>query len=478
MIYILFILGHLFITACIYFGVAFTQWVIRQFPKQLPTAASGKKFLLGLLNVIMWVPVKLFGGVPSLIASRYLFAWRKRVAINLITVIAFIGISFASATLIITLSVFNGFQDLIEGLYTSWDADVRIVPARGKAFEDTPELRKLITGTEGVKDMAATIENKAMLTYYDKHYMVTLKGVGSDILRIRRLDTLVYQGDYSFAPEGEYSTGVLGSSVGYFLNTRLNDKVHPIKIWAAPETPGAALETDLEKAVRTEYLFPTGYFEVQMEYDMKYVLVSIDLMKKLYGFGNRITAYEIRVDNFGEAMQVQQRLQESLDKQAKDVYKVETWYDQHKTLFDVMKNEKLVAYMILTLMLIIAAVNIVGSLSMIVLEKTSDIAVMQSMGATRGMIRRIFAIEGVLVGLIGGFSGMVSASLFTWGQMRFGLIKINGGETFSRFEFFPIKPDVKDYLLIFGTVMVISILASLYPSLKAANNNIVQALRK
>ena len=444
-------------------------------------AIAGSYFLAtpGILRMLR--PV--LGRVPMMIAGRYLFTWKKRVAINIITIISVVGISCATAALIIILSVFNVFQDLIEGLYTSWDADVRVVAARGKAFEDLPELRSAILGQEGVEALAPSCENKAMLTYYDKHYMVTLKGVDSSMLAVRRLDTLVYQGEYDFGPSEGYSTVILGSSVGYFLNSRLNDRVHPIKVWAAPEIPGSALMTDPAQAVRTQSVFPSGYFEAQMEYDLRYVLVSLALMDSLYGFGNRITAYDLRLRNFDDATQVKEALQARLDALPLEQthgqrYRVETWYEQHKTLFDVMKNEKLVAYLILTLMLLIAAVNIVGSLSMIVLEKTSDIAVLQSMGATKGMVRRTFAIEGMMVGLIGGISGMATAGVFTLAQKHIGIIKINGGDSFGKYEYFPIQPLATDYLLIFGTVLLISILASLYPSWKAAQGNLVSALRR
>jgi lipoprotein-releasing system permease protein len=425
---------------------------------------------------------KVSSSVPLMIADRYLFTWKNRLSINAISFISVIGISFATTALILILSVFNGFQSLIEGLYTSWDADVRVVAARGKSFEDSPELRALLTANPQVEAIAPCIENKAMLTYYDKHYMVTLKGLDSTMLKVRRLDTLVYEGDFSYDRTEGYATGVLGGSVAYYLNAQLNDRVHPIKIWAARETPGTALEKDLEDAVSTQYLFPSGYFEA-MEYDVKYVLVSLDMMDSLYGFGNQVTSFEIRIKDFGKADQVKAELQTALDQYQSSGgtakgFRVETWYDQHKTLFDVMKNEKLVAYLILTLMLLIAAVNIVGSLSMIVLEKTSDIAVLQSMGATKGMIRRTFALEGMMVGLIGGFSGMASAGLLTLGQLHIGLFRINGGETFGQFEFFPIEPALGDYLAIFLTVLMISVLASFYPSWKSAQGNLVQALRR
>ena len=212
-----------------------------------------------------------------------------------------------------------------------------------------------------------------------------------------------------------------------------------------------------------------------MEYDTRYILADFNLVRELFSMGQKVSSYDLRIQDFDKAEQIKREIERKIGPQ----YKVETWYDMHETLFNVMKNEKLVAYLILTLMLIIAAVNVVGSLSMIIVEKTRDIAILKSMGATPNMIRRIFLLESLLVGGIGGLAGMASAWVIGYLQENFGLVKMGGGESFTAgVEFFPHDMWASDFLIIFLTIFCLSFLAGLYPSRKAAHTGIVASLRK
>ncbi|HHG85317.1 MAG TPA: ABC transporter permease, partial [Bacteroidetes bacterium] len=345
---------------------------------------------------------------------------------------------------------------------------------RGKNLPYSDSLITAISATEGVSYVSPTIQDKAMLTYFDKQYLVEIKGIRpQEYLNISRLDTLIYDGDYQFTREDGFPMTVMGGSVAYFVNARISDRIHPMKLWVTGDVK--ELIRNPEGAMRPPIdIFTSGYFKVQMEYDIRYILVDFALAQKLFDLHAQVTTYDILLDDFDAADEVAATLREKLGPN----FKVETWFMQHETLFKVMKNEKMVAYLILTLILLIAGVNIIGGLSMIVLEKTRDIAILRAMGAQRGAIRKLFVVESLFVGGIGSIAGMMGAFLFSKVHLAVGVIRINGGESFQEIEFFPLEMAWQDYALTFVTVVTLSLLASLYPSIKAANTHIVRSLRK
>lgn len=437
----------------------------------VPLAAIGLSYL-NTRFVLRQLMGLLLGKVPAYIADRYLFSRENRNAINVISFISVLGITYVTYVLIVVLSIFNGFQGYIEGMYTAFDADVRVVPARGKTMPASDSLMAVLRSLPEVIAVSPTIQDKAMLSYFDKQYMVEVKGVRPDYLKVNRLDSLVYEGDYAFEGRDGHPQAVLGGSVAYFINARISDRLHPMKLWAVGDA--GDLMKNPETAVRSKDLFTAGYFKVQMEYDTRYLLADFALAQELFDLKGQVTTYDIALRDFGSAESVAARLRTQLG----PGYKVQTWFDMHATLFQVMRNEKLVAYFILTLMLLIAAVNIIGGLSMIIVEKTRDIAILRSMGAQKKTIRRLFIVEGVLVGGIGGIAGMLSAGVFTWMQSHVGVVCLNGGESFSDIQYFPIAPWWGDYVLTSLTVFGISVLAGILPSAKASNTNIVTSLRK
>lgn len=388
-----------------------------------------------------------------------------------------VGIAVGTAALIIVLSVFNGLTHFIEGLFAALDPDLKVVAARGQVIEYQEDVYQLIQQADGVMAVTRTIEGKIGLEYVDKQAFCVIKGVESNFTEINPLDDInpedslpyVYQGAYTFAPRNGRSQILLGSGVASRLHANYNDDVQPINLLFIPPD-----ETVLgAPTVKIEPVFPSGYFSIQKEYDEKYVIADFDFVKELFGYENQITAYEIKLADIDMAAQVKEELQAKLG----DAYEVQTWFEQHRTLYSVMRNEKYISYLILTLMLALAAVNIVGSLSMIVLEKTRDIAVLKSMGATARTIRRVFLTEGLLVGGFGVLAGMTVAYAFGLLQIRYGLIQLQGGDSF-RVKAFPIAMQFDDFLLIFLTVMGLSILASFYPAYKASQVEVVEGLRR
>lgn len=402
--------------------------------------------------------------LPLFIARRYLFAKKSSNAINLITWVSIIGIGVGTAALIIVLSVFNGLTQFIENMYSSFDPDVRIVAERGQTFQMSDSLLQTVLADEDVEAAVYTLEGRVWYEYSGNQTFGILKGLPADYLNINQLDTTILLGDYTFAPINGVPQAVLGIGLAKFqLNTNLENDIVPISVSYIPQ--GSRMNTTRD--VNTEAFFPSGYFQVQKEYDDRYALTTIEFVQDLFEAENEASTLEIKLDDLDHAGRVKQRLQEQLGEE----YVVQTWYEQHETLYRVMKNEKFVTFLILVLMIAILAINIVGALSMIVLEKTKDIAVLKSMGGTASLVRKVFLGEGLLVGAIGGGIGLSIALIFSFIQLQFGMIELTQG------VLLPLKLMLPDFLIVTAAVLGLSFLASIYPSRSAANISVVSGLR-
>jgi lipoprotein-releasing system permease protein len=411
--------------------------------------------------------------LPFFIARRYLFSKKTSNAINIITLISMVGIMVGTAALIIVLSVFNGLSSLLEGLFAAIDPDVKVVAAEGKYFVEDEDLRARLEALPEVAVLTRSLEDRVVMQYFDKQVVATLKGVDEKFAVANPIDSSAYlwEGSYSFEPHAGVQQGVFGQGVAARLSLNVNDRVHPIAIKVLNDQANSL--ADLGQAIIFESLFPAGLFSVQKEYDDKYVLVDLAFARDLFSVPQGVSAYEIALHDLKDLDQVKAKIEGILGPE----YRVITWYEQHESLYRVMRNEKYIGYLILTLLLAIAAINIVGSLSMIVLEKTRDIAVLKSMGATTRLIRRTFLLEGVLVGGIGVGVGMALAFTFGILQQEFGILRLQGGENF-RISAFPLEMRLEDFVLIFLTVTSLSLLAALYPAFKAAQVGVVEGLRK
>lgn len=377
-----------------------------------------------------------------------------------------LGIGVGTAALILVLSVFNGLTDFIEGLFSAIDPDIKIVAARGQVFDHSQDIYRQLADHPDVVALTRTIEGRVWLEYVDNQTYGTLKGVEDDFLSVNQIDTFVYAGEYNFKPRNGVTQAILGTVVAANLSADMDNEFRPISVSYIPQ------DASMTNPINTDYIFPAGYFSIQKEYDEKYIITDFYFVRDLFELENQISAYELRLNNADNASRVKKELEAIVG----DKFEVLTWYEQHRTLYRVMRNEKYVSYLILVLMLAIAAVNIVGSLSMIVLEKTRDIAVLKAMGATAGKIRQVFLADGLLVGGIGGLFGVVVALITGMAQKYFGIIQLHGGESF-RVKAFPIELQISDFVLVALTVVTLSVLASVYPSLQAARTQVVKGLR-
>lgn len=379
-----------------------------------------------------------------------------------------------TAALIIVLSVFNGLSGFIEDLFSAFDPDIKVVAAKGKWMPDDPEVYATILAHPEVLAVTRTIEGKVGLRYVENNAIGILKGVEEDFTEVSPLDSLayLYEGEFNLGKRNGVHQVIMGAIIGSRLIADRYDENRPVELMYIPQGSNVSL-SNLAALMRQAPVFPAGYFAVQKEYDERYVIADFEFVRDFLGARDQVSAYEIRLRDIDLVEEVKAELQAQL---GPDV-KVLSWYEQHSSLYRVMKNEKFVSYLIVTLMLALVAVNIVGSLSMIVLEKKRDIAVLKSMGATSGLVHRVFLTEGLLVGGLGVGIGMVVAYIFGLLQQHFGLIKLQGGASF-KVQAFPISMQLGDFLLVFVTVLALAVLASLHPSRKASQVEVVEGLRR
>ena len=397
---------------------------------------------------------------------HFLFAWRyfkakkSTNAINIIAWVSVAAIVVITAAFIILLSVFNGFEGLVKSLYSSFYADMRVIPAEGKKMTVSSGQAARLARVPGINAYSYFIEDKALLQNGEVQAIVYLKGVDSNYSLVSGVSEKVVRGSFNTGSADKPGI-VLGSGVENALGLYSEQNVFPITAYLFK--PGINVNViDPLQALSAENLFTAGTFFIQQDIDNKYSLTSIDFMKRMLGMGeNEVGGIEFSLENPGEEREVKKNLREIFG----EGYLVETRYEQNKSLYSVMTVEKWAIYGILTLMLIVAAFTMIGALSMLVLEKKQDIEILKALGASRNKIQQIFLSEGLLLGIIGAGTGTLLGLLIVWAQEKFHLVPIQGG-TFL-ISYYPVKLVASDFLLVLSTVLAIALVASWLPARKA-----------
>lgn len=396
-----------------------------------------------------------------LFAWRYFKARKSTNAINIIAWVSMVAIIVITAAFIVLLSVFNGFEGLVKSLYSSFYADMRVVPAEGKKMVITPEQLVRMKKVDGIKGYSLLMEEKALLQNGEVQAIVYLKGVDENYLKVSGVGAKLIRGTFDLGSR-ESPSIVLGSGVENALGLYSEQNMYPITAYLFK--PGVNINViDPLQAFSADNLNTTGTFFIQQDIDNKYAITSLSFMKDMLGMEpDEYGSVEINLVNQDEQAKVRRQLQQIFGNNVI----IETRYEQNKSLYSVMNLEKYAIYGILTLMLVVAAFTMIGALSMLVLEKREDIQVLKSLGASRNLIYRIFLSEGMLLGLIGAFTGTVLALLICWAQEKYHLVPIQGG-TFL-ISYYPVDVRIKDVLLVLATVISIAVAASWLPARKAA----------
>ena len=391
---------------------------------------------------------------PLYIAKRYLFAKKSHNAINIISAISLAGVTIGTMALIIVLSVFNGFDHLIQTLFNSFDPDLRITIAEGKYFQTEEEKLHQLSAIPGVFAWSKVIEENALLKYGDKQYIATIKGVDKNYPLVNNLDSCIIEGRNVLEDEkGRYA--VIGQGVQYYLQVGLKF-INPLMIYVPRKS--ATISMNPENAFNQKYIYPAGVFNILQDYDSKYVLVPISFARELLDDSLSFTALEIRTAQNTNVDKVQEKVQQLFGSN----FIVKNRYQQKELFYRIMKYEKWAIFMILTFILAIASFNIVGSLSMLIIEKKKDISTLHSIGADRKFLRRVFLYEGTMISFFGAFLGLFLGLIVCWLQIKFGIVKFPSSGSFI-INSYPVEIKAVDVVFVLITVLVIGYLAAWYP---------------
>lgn len=393
---------------------------------------------------------------PLLIARRYLFAKRSTNAINIITGISVFGIAVGTAALLLVLSVFNGFEDLLGGLFGYFNPEVKITPAKGKTFQPDSVALARLRGLPGVLLVSETLEEIAFFEYEGSQDFGVMKGVDSLFAHVNGIDSTLKEGEYVFK-KGEINCAILGAGMRNKLSVNVHNPIAAMTIYMPVEKQAGALD----KPFKTRVAYPTGTFAIQQDFDNQYVLVDLGFARDLLEAApGTVSSLELRCRPGANLAETKGQIREIL---GPDFIVKDRW-EQNEAFFKVMKLEKWMGFAITCLMLVLMSFNMVGALWMIVLDKQKDISILKSMGARDQTVRAIFLGEGLLLTTLGMAIGLVLAVGLYAGQKTFGWVSIPQG---FLVESYPISMRAADFLPVTLTVLAIGLLASLAPALRA-----------
>lgn len=389
------------------------------------------------------------------IAKRYLFSKKSTNAINIISGISMLGVFVGSAALIIILSAFNGLETLVISLSNTLNPDLRIEPVKGKTFDPNNSVLLSFKKNSAVANYTEVLQEKALLRYDGQQFIGQIKGVSADFLKNKELDSIITQGVFLLEEENGQNYAVIGLAVQYTLGVNINDHLRYLEIYSPNKKTSSGLNPSDEFVSR--YLLPVGVFQSNQESDND-VIIPLNVARELLGETKNISSVEVILKNPEEAPQLKKDLQSKLGEN----FKVKDRIQQNALLYKILNSEKWAVYLILTFVLLIATFNIVGSLTMLVIDKQKDIAVLNSLGADKTMIRQIFLFEGLMISFIGCVMGLLLGGLFCFLQIQYGFITMSQENMVV--SAYPITLKLIDFILVFFTVFVISFIASLISS--------------
>ncbi len=388
------------------------------------------------------------------IAKRYLLAKKSRNVINIISAVSVAGVAVGTMALIIILSVFNGLETMVTSIFNTFDPDIKISPAQGKTFVPDSSKLKLLAKVEGVCCYSLTIEENALLKYGERQYIATIKGVDDNYSQVTDIDSSMWEGEFVLHSENGRPYAIPGIGVAQYLGIRVNF-ITPLNIYVPRRSGGTSMNA--ENAFIKKYIFPSGIFQVEKEYDSKYVYIPLEFARELTDNYNGVSAIELKFNKNADPGRAQKKISRIFGKG----FVVQNRYQQQEIFYKVMKSERLAIFFILTLILTIASFNIIGSLTMLIIEKERDIEILKSLGANNDLIRRIFIFEGWLISIVGAFTGLILGFVICWMQQTFGFVKLHS-ETLIM-DSYPVVLKLKDFIIVPATVLLIGYWAAWYP---------------
>jgi lipoprotein-releasing system permease protein len=387
------------------------------------------------------------------IAKRYLISKKSNNAINVISWISIIAIAITTAALVIVMSAMNGLTAIVANLYNAIEPDLKITAVNSKYISDSKSITNKIKSINGIKGISYSIEENALIKLDDEQAVITVKGVDAEFKNLTQFDTVIIEGAYHFLHNNQYY-GVFGRGIANKLGINLNDFVTPISIYAPIR--GKTESLNPEDAFNKLSISPAGIFSLTDDFDFKYVLIDLKAAQELFGCPESFSSVELSVDNKDEIEKIQNQLQMVLGAN----YLIKNRYQSNDVLFKTLETEKLWTFLILAFILIIATFNIIGALTMLIIEKKKDIKTLYNLGADQKFIRSIFMQEGFLITSVGAIIGLLIGLIVCLLQQNFHLVKFDEQYVIS---YYPIIMMLKDFIWIFSVVLGIGFLAALYP---------------
>ncbi|MGD0583720.1 MAG: FtsX-like permease family protein [Bacteroidales bacterium] len=389
------------------------------------------------------------------IAKRYLLAKKSRNVINIISAVSVTGVAVGTMALIIVLSVFNGLESMVNSIFNTFDPELKITAVHGKVFDADPARLLRLSELKGIEAWSATLEENALLMYEKKQFIATIKGVDENYSRVTGIDSAMTDNDkFSLWSTGKRPQAVVGAGVANNLGLNVSF-ISQLQIWVPKRT--GSVNLDPEEAFIKRYITPAGIFRVEHDYDSRYVYIPLEFARELLEYDNQVSSVEIKTSRQSNIDRVKREVKKIFGPE----YFVRNRFEQQEIFYKVMRSERLAIFIILTLILLIASFNIIGSLTMLIIEKERDIEILRSLGADNTLIRKIFIFEGWLISITGAVMGIIFGFLICWLQQRFGLLKLNS-ETLM-IQAYPVVMKLKDFIVVPVTVLLIGYWAAWYP---------------
>ena len=393
------------------------------------------------------------------IARRYLFAKKSHHAINIISGISVLGVAVATMAMVVTLSVFNGFQDLVADLFTAFDSELRVTPKDGQTIEVKDKDLLWLKQSDVVAVFTPVLEGQALVVEGGKQQVVTIKGVADNITKQGHIEDILY-GDGHFCLHADIlEYGILGIQLAQQLGLPANFE-NPLQVYAPKPGERVNIGNPLSSFNHDELQSPGVVFMVrQAKYDANYILTSLGFAQRLFDSEGRVSSVELKIKDGLKTDKVKEQLKAQLGER----FKVEDRYEQQNDVFRVMRIEKFISYLFLSFILLVACFNIIGSLSMLMIDKRQDIQTLRSLGANDSQICTIFRLEGHIICLAGALLGLILGGILCWIQQEYGVVTMGDSEGSFIIETYPVSVYWTDILLILVTVLAVGWLAIWYP---------------
>lgn len=395
---------------------------------------------------------------PFFIAKRYLFSKKSHNAINVISGISVCGVALATMAMVCTLSVFNGFQDMVATFFTAFDPQLKIVASTGKVFNGQDERIIKIKNLPDIEVVSESLEDNAMVQYKERQAMTVVKGVEDNFSQLTPIDSILFgRGDLvlhdevvDYAIPGIQLLSTLGTGVKF---------LDPLEIYA-PKRGAKINMANPSASFISGDLFSSGLtFSVNQEkYDATYIITSIDFARKMFQYTTEVSAVNLKLKPDADESKVKSEILKILG----DDFKVLNRYEQQADTFRIMEIEKLISYLFLTFILMIACFNVIGSLSMLIIDKKNDVVTLRNLGANDNQIVRIFLFEGRMISFIGAIAGVIIGLALCFAQQEFGLISLGDSGSFI-VDSYPVSVHIWDVILVFATVLIVGFLSVWYP---------------